>query len=483
MRLPPAPKKPDPVQALLDLTQANLVPRFLVPHCQAVPLGVLVRILLERILDEGSLQLLLEEHAPKQYTRALTMTTLVGLMLQVSAGTRASLFAAYQADQASEQPTCAVTAQAVYQKLGRVQPALIEAIVRFSCTQMRPLVESMPPAAAPVLPGRRVRILDGNVLTKTEHRLKPLRSKANGCLPGKSVVVYEPDLGLVTDLVVAEDAYAQERVLARELLPRVQPDDLWIADRHFCTAPFTFGVARRSGCFLVRQHQSNLPSQPLTELCPGGQTPTGAVYEQRVRVQEAATGETREWRRIELRLVQETRDGERVLGLFTNLPDAVTAAEIATLYLTRWRIETLFQFITESLHCEVPSLGQPRAALFAFAMALVAANALTAVRASLRAAHGVEAEMEVSGYYLADEIGADYRALLKYLPAEQWQSWRALPAADLARVLRALASQVNLRGLQRHRRGSKKPAPKRIHDRRHSHYSTARLLKEDEDSC
>jgi|SRR5438445_3890570 len=483
MRLPRVARKPDPLQKLLAQPEFEAVPVALVSHCQAVPLGVLVRIILEQLLDPVSLERLQQEHAARQYTRELTMHALVGLMIQVAAGNRASVFAAYQADQASETPTITTTVQAVYQKLGRTEPALSEALVRFSATQLRPLVESLPRAAQPVLAGYRTRILDGNVLTKTEHRLKPLRSKANGCLPGKGVVVYDPDLNLVTDLVLAEDAYAQERVLARELLPRVRPGDLWLADRHFCTAPFTFGVAQGGGCFLVRQHQSNLTVEPITELRPRGKTKTGEVFEQRVRIRNAATDASLEVRRIEIRLFSETRDGESVIGLLTNLPDSVQAVVVADGYLQRWSIEKLFQFITDSLHCEVPGLGQPRAALLAFAMALLAANALAVVRASLRAAHGVQAEAEVSGYYLADEIGADYRTLMKYLPADQWKRCRDLPTAALARLLPEIARHVNLRALQRHPRGPKKPTPKRTHDRRHSHYSTYRLLNEAEDSC
>jgi IS4 transposase len=483
MRLRPAPKKPDPVEVLLALAGDGTVPEFSIAPCKAMPLGVMVRVLLDRVVNDDLLQPLMKQHAPKQYTRELTLTALVRLMLQLSAGNRASLFAAYQADRASEKPTITTSYQALYQKLGRVQPSLTEAIVRCSCLQMRPLLEEMAAAEPPLLPGYRTRILDGNVLTKTEHRLKPLRAKANGCLPGKSVVVYEPEVGLVTDLILAEDAYAQERVLARDLLPRVQANDLWIADRHFCTAPFTFGVARRGGFFLVRQHQSNLPVEPLTELRACGATPTGKVYEQRVRTVDAASGETMEVRRIEIRLFGLTRDGDSVIALLTNLPETVAALTIAPLYLQRWRIETLFQFMTQSLHCEVASLGQPRAALFAFAMALVAANALTAVRAALRAAHGAAAEAEVSGYYLADEMGADYRVLLKFVPPKQWQDWRDTPAQDLARFLKAVAGLVNLQALQRHPRGPKKPQPKRFHDKRHSHYSTYRLLKEDEEEC
>jgi IS4 transposase len=93
-------------------------------------------------------------------------------------------------------------------------------------------------------------------------------------------------------------------------------------------------------------------------------------------------------RRIEVRLFEKTRDGEKTMGLLTNLPETVSAVAIAEIYRKRWTIETQFQFLTVSLHCEVPGPGKPKAALFAFAMSLVASNALAVVRASLRAAHG-----------------------------------------------------------------------------------------------
>ena len=190
-----------------------------------------------------------------------------------------------------------------------------------------------------------------------------------------------------------------------------------------------------------------------------------------------------ELRRIEIRLSKPSRDGDTVVGLLTNLPLAVSALTIAPLYLKRWKLETHFQFLTLSLHCEVPSLGQPRAALFAFAMALVAANALAVVRAALRASHGAEAEAAVSGYYLADELGADYRVLLKLVSSAQWPDWGRVPAAALAQFLKEVASGVNLRALQRHPRGPKQPRPQRARDKRHTHYSTYRLLKEDDDKC
>lgn len=486
MRLPPQPRQPDPLEKLLGSPAYAGIPITLVQHGQAVPLGVMVRGTLEWMLDEPTLEKLFQEQAPEQYTRELTIGALVGLLIQVSAGTRASVYAAYKADQAEEQPTIDTTYQAVYGKLGRLSPAVSAAVVRHSATCCGQLLALMPPARAEPLPGYRMRVLDGNVLTGTDHRLTALRNWLNACLPGKSLVVYEPGRGLVTDVVLCEDAYTQERALLTQILPRVQARDLFVADRNFCTTRFVFGVSRQDAFVLVRQHRRNLPCQPLGQRRRCGQTATGVVYEQRVQVEDANSGTTLRLRRMEVRLFQKTRDGDRTIAVLTNLPDEISAQAIADLYLVRWTIETHLQFLTQSLHCELPGLGKPRAALFGFAMALVASNALAVVRGALRSAHGSAAEAEVSGYYLADEIAHDYRTLMKYLPADQWLGWRHLPPVALARLLRTLAVQVNLKALTRSPRGPKKlRQPKPVYNKNHKHYSTARLLKglQQEDSC
>jgi IS4 transposase len=487
MVLRPKPRQADPARklaALLALPAYTTLPITLVQHGQTVPLGVMVRGTLEWMLDEPALETLLQEHAPEQYTRELTIGALVGLLIQVSAGTRASVYAAYRADQALDEPAITTSYQALYGKLGRLNPEVSAAIVRHSADRCGQLLSLAPQARAEPLPGYRLRVLDGTALAGTDRRLTPLRKYLKACLPGKSLVVYEPGLGLVTDVVLCEDAYTQERILLTQVLPRVEADDLIVADRNFCTTRFAFGVHRRKAFVLVRQHRLNLPCEPLGELKEVGKTKTGVVYEQRVRVTDPESGETLTLRRVEVRLLKETRDGDKVLAVLTNLPDGVSALTIADLYLVRWTIETHLQFLTESLHCELPGLGRPRAALFGFAMALVAANALAVVRGSIQAEHGAEAE--VSGYYLADEIAHDYRAVMKYLPADQWLGWRPLTAESLAPLLRALAGSVNLKALTRRRRKPKKPPQQKLaYDKKHKHYSTARVLEalRQEDSC
>lgn len=486
MVLRPKPRQPDPLEKLLALPLYTGLPISLVQHGHVLPLGVMVRGTLEWLLDEQTLERLFQDHAPEQYTRDLTLHALVRLLIQVSAGTRASVFAAYTADQALDEPTIPTSHQALYGKLGRLNPEASAAVVRHCAARCGQLLALMPPARDEPLPGYRLRVLDGNVLASTDHRLAALRQWLNACLPGKSLVVYEPGRGLVTDVVLCEDAYTQERALLTQVLPGVRPGDLLVADRNFCTTRFVFGVHQREGLVLVRQHRKNLPCRPLSRLTKVGPTETGVVYQQHVEAAEAEGGTTLRLRRIEVRLLEATRDGDRTIALLTNLPDEVSALDIANTYLVRWTIETHFQFLTGSLHCELPGLGRPRAALFGFAMALAAGNALAVIRGSIRGEHGVEAEAEVSGHYLADEVAHDYRAVMKYLPADQWVGWRDLPPRAMARLLRTLAAGVNLKALRRHPRGPKKqPEQKPAYDPRHKHYSTARLLKglQQEDSC
>ena len=223
----------------------------------------MVRGTLEWLLDGQILTQLFLDNAPQQYERELTLAVMVKLLIQVSAGTRPSVFAAFKQDQESDNPSITTSYQALYSKMGRLDPAVSEALVRHSADKLGVLLQDMPPAADEPIPGYRMRVLDGNVLTGTDHRLRPLRQWLNACLPGKSLVVYEPRLGLVTDLVLCPDAYTQERALLGELLPRVCANDLWVADRNFCTMRFVFGVLHQQAFVVVRQHRRNLPCQPL----------------------------------------------------------------------------------------------------------------------------------------------------------------------------------------------------------------------------
>jgi IS4 transposase len=440
---------------------------------QESPVAVMVRGLLEHVLTPASVDALFEQHADNQYTRELLFSQVVDLMGQVVCGIYPSANAAYQ----KQRQHFTVSRTAVYDKLNGVEPPVSAALTRQTAADLTAVIAELGGALPDLLPGYRVKILDGNCLAKTEHRLQELRTVAAGPLPGKSLVVLDPALMLAIDVFPCEDGHTQERALLDQVLATVEANDVWIEDRNFCTLGFLFGIAAQKACFVVRQHQ-NLPWQAVTEREYAGVSDDVEVWEQRVRLDNPKTGETLIVRRLELRLPTPTRDGNRVIYVLTNLPARVASASlVAGLYRKRWKIETLFQVLEAALESEQTRLGYPKAALFAFCVSLVAYNVLAVVRAALRAVHTREVvEDNVSTYYLIHEIKGVYQGMRIALPEAEWRHFREMTIAQLAEALKALASKAPLSAYQRHPRGPKKPRPERTQYKDKPHVSTARLI-------
>ena len=436
------------------------------------PVTVMVGGLLERVLTPEKLDAWFEQTAEEQYTRELLFSTVFDLMSQVVCGIRPSMHAAYQA-KISE---VGVSIKSVYNKLNGIEATTSSALVGYSATLLDPIVTQLGGTRPPAIPGYRLKIVDGNCLSATQHRLSELRVLSSGALPGKSLVVYDPARQMAIDAICCEDGHIQERALFDHLLEWVEADDVWMGDRNFCTRTFLSGIEARSAYFIIRHHQG-LPWKEISFLIEQGRIETGVVYEQSVRITDAE-GISHPWRRIVLQLDQPTRDGDTEIVILSNLPKgAATAKQIARLYRQRWSIEHAFQELTEHLNSEINTLGYPSAALFAFALAVVAYNILAVVKAALRRVHGVEKiEQEFSGYYLADEIAATYRGMMIAIPPEQWAVFRQWTIPELVPMLLELAGKVDLRHFKKHPRGPKKPRPKREKDETKPHVSTARIL-------
>jgi hypothetical protein len=436
------------------------------------PVSVMARAAFEHALPADAVDELFAEHAERQYTRELLFSQLVDLMGLVVCRVQPSLNAAIRKRAAD----LGVTRKAVYAKVARMEPGLGAALVRHTAARLGPVVAALEPTAAASIPGFRVRVVDGSHLPGTEHRLRPLRRTRAGALPGQAVVLFEPATGLVIDAIPCEDGHAQERSLTPAILGWAAPATVWVGDRNFCTTRLLAGTAGRGGCFVVRQHGLTLTELGTGERVARGRTGTGAVFEEAVRVSDGADGEVA-IRRVTVVLDAPTRDGDREIRILTNLPAAVPATRVAELYRGRWSVEAAFGELAAALHGEVAGLGYPRAALFAFAVALCAYNVLAVIRASIRAAHGAAAEPGVSGYHVANEVAGASRGLLIAIPAAEWAVFARVSAAGMAKVLVALAGQVRVAEFVTSPRGPKKPRPRRESAAGTGHVSTARLLK------
>ena len=442
------------------------------------PVCVMARGILERLFDPERLNALFAKTAAAGYTRKLHFATLVSLLGDVVLGVHPSVHAAFQA---LEERDAVVSLTALYNKLDRVEPAVSAALVHDAAQQTAPVIDALAARLPPWLPDYRCRILDGNHLSATEHRIEALRTTWAAPLPGTILVVLDQERMLAEEVFLTEDGHAQERSLLDATLASVQAKDLWIADRNFCTLKFLFGIARRQACFLIRQHGS-LKGRLVGRRRKIGRGSTGMVYEQAIELTDPETGETSTFRRITVKLDQPTRDGDWELHLLSNVPekDADTLT-LADLYRRRWTIETVFQEITATLQCEIHTLGYPKAALFAFCLALVAFNAVSLLKASLRAVHGEETVNEkVSGYYLNLEIRGTYDGMMIAIPERHWKIFRTLSVQEMTEVLKETAGHLRLSRYRKHSRGPKKPPPSRTAYANGGHVSTFRLLNRNE---
>jgi hypothetical protein len=437
------------------------------------PLTVMLRGTLEYALRPELLDQLFAATARRQYTHKLLFSTLVDLTSLVVCRVHRSHHAAYQADPAQ----VGASLRALYDKLDHTEPAVSAALVHHIGGRLIPVLQQLNAGLAPRLPGYRVRILDGNHLAATQHRLKELQGLRAGPLPGQALVAYDPQWAMVTDVIPCEDGHAQERALLGEVLPLVQPRDVWVADRNFCTTDFLLGIAARQGFFVIRQHAQTLHWRLKGKRRYCGRSETGEVYEQAVELRDEQ-GQVLTARRVTVELDQPTRDGDTELHILTNIPPGdADALVIAELYRGRWTIEAAFGELAAALSNEIDTLAYPKAALFCFCAGLAAYDVLGVIKGALRAAHG-EAKVteEVSAYYMANEMARTYAGMMIAIPEESWHVFAGMTAGELGRVLKDLAGRVRLETLRKHPRGPKKPVAKKPKNKKQPHVSTARLL-------
>jgi hypothetical protein len=440
------------------------------------PFCVMLRATLEHLFADSFLDDLFAQQAQVQYHRELAFSTVASLLSQVVLRVHPSVRSAYR-----KRPDVPVTLKAVYEKLQRVEPAVCQALVRAVADRAADVLACWPAARHPdPVPGLRLRVVDGNYLAGTDRRLRELRGQGAAALPGMAVGLRDDRTGLLTDVLLREDAYTNERALTDELLARLGPDDLLLGDRNFCSLDLLRGAAARRAYVTVRHHRQ-LHLHPTGPLRHVGTTATGEVYEQPVRVGEG--DEALALRCVVIKLFAPTREGESEVVLLSSVPaDKADAVALAELYLRRWTIEGAWQEMTDQLRCEVDTLGYPKAALFGFSLAAVAYNLLAVLKGALAAEHGpAKVEQELSSHAVAEEVALDYSGMRVALPAECWQRFGQMGSAELAAWLRQTARGIRWDRYRKSKRGPKKPVQVK-RTRRGAHRSTARLLQNREKS-
>jgi hypothetical protein len=435
------------------------------------PIAVMVRVLLESFLNADKLDRWFNTVRQSQYTKDILFSSIVGLMLNVVCHIRPSVHSAYRHSEIQ------ASVVALYAKLQNMELTTSQALVRYIAGEAETLMNHIGGTHPDLLPGYRVKFLDGNCIEATEHRLEVLRGTSAGALPGKALVIFDPRLDLAVDVFPCEDGHAQERSLLSAVAALIQAQDLYVMDRNFCVLGFLFEFPKKSAFFVARQH-GNTPYNRLTGLKFVGNSATGQVFEQDVEI-TAGTGETLKIRRVVVKLNKPTRNGDKNLILLTNLPkETVDALTVAELYRARWGIETAFQKLESHLNSEINTLGYPKAALFSFCLALVAFNIYAVIMATLQATHPDKVIKDcVSEYYIAQEIDVTTDGMSVAIPENEWVVFTEISSSELAVILLNIASYIDLKKYKKNCRGPKKPRTERNRFEGHPHVSTARLIK------
>jgi hypothetical protein len=204
-----------------------------------------------------------------------------------------------------------------------------------------------------------VRILDGNHLAATQHRLAETRGDAAAPPPGQALVVFDPALGLVADVFPCEDGHAQERSLLTEVVAGLRQRDLWLADRNFCVRAFLPALAAAGAGFVIRRHEK-LAWETAGPAYGRGRIDGSRVREQWVAIRDDE-GQRVFLRRVVLALEMPTRDGDTEPALPSDLPPGdADAPAVGRLYRRRWAIEESFAGPALALAGEIDALCYPR---------------------------------------------------------------------------------------------------------------------------
>jgi hypothetical protein len=449
----------------------EIIDRF----ARQAPAATLFRATFERVYSAEKLDQVFRVHKGRQVEGDTVFSALVELLGPVVHGAKPTVNASYM----EMRDRIGVSKAAVYDKLQGIEPQVSSALIRECVGELAAIQNQAQTLAEGPLSGFHVYVIDGKRLDGTEHRLKVTRRTKSSPLPGTVVAMYDTQLELFVDAACDRDAYACERKVVLPLLDRLHAGCVYMADRNFCDGFLIERFLISKAFYLLRQHGRS----PRWRVSPGkkrrfvGRDAKGdKVFEEDIEVYLPSRKSWAPARRIIVELAKATRSGDQVLNLITNLPDAVSAVDIANAYRGRWTIETCLGYVAQALNAEINTLAYPGAALLSFSLGLMLFNLVRTVEKLLLHYSQTPEAPALSHYYLTNEIWQAHKGLQIAIPDAYWKRFARMSLTEFLTFVESVASTADLRRYQKNVRGPKHPPPKRLSGKGRSHVSTHRLL-------
>lgn len=339
---------------------------------------------------------------------------------------------------------------ALHDRMSRLRAGWGRALVQDS-------VELLLPATAPAprerewtraAGGLRLRVLDGGATSAAP--ACDADDAAHVPADGARVLpVYDPDLGMIVDLLPAERGRIHARAFVAAVLESVKAGELWIVDAPLDVGALLSGWPRRGSVFVVRDDDGTLGFGTPGDWQDAGSLDGGRVVEQAVRL-DGEPG-------LALRRIEWRRGGaDAPLRMLTNAPASqLDAAQVAQLACRQWRDALplpLDAVLGDAFGGNVPA----RAALLARGIVALAYNVFGVMANVVTHALELDArDAERLPAHIAAGVAAAYAGMMIALPPDWWRRYDQMPAATLAQIVRLLAIHVDPRSERRKRRENK----------------------------
>ncbi|QEG39922.1 transposase [Roseimaritima ulvae] len=432
------------------------------------PFAVMTRILAQDFIG-SDLNRIFDDNRELQYDYIATFQAVAATVADVALNFSENFNQAYK----EHKEELGVSRQSFYAKTRGIEPAVSEAMVAHSAERAAKMHDALGFEPWEVLPGYRCLSIDGNVLAKSDKRLKELREVKGAPMPGKIVARFDLQRQIFDRTYVLLDGHSQESKCCDRIVDDLVAKDVIIADRHYCVVSFMVKIAAASGFFVIRQH-GRLKGVLLGKRKRIGRISTGVVYEQKMKL--TAADDAMVVRRMTVELDQPTRDGDQVIHVLTNLPNDVLATDVAELYRHRWEVETAFNVLQMTLTCEHSGIGHPCAATFLFCSSVLAFNLRQTIFATLFSTHDEEDVEEVSHFHLSKNVSDKTEGMLIAITEDEWTELIPSTIKGVVTLLTRIASKIALADFRKSRRAPKKKKPHRSRNVASSHVSTAKLL-------
>jgi len=408
-----------------------------------LPLADAVLHVLGFALHDDFLSACYEAHRGPCYEDLLSFPRLVELVtdaLLVHGGSaRAALL---EANKQERLPTCK---EAFYGKLRRLP---LELSVAFLSGASQRLNELLPVQDNPLptsLQGYQVRIIDGKKLKHVSKRLKLTRVLAGQLFGSKLLVGYDPATRLIQAAAAHADGEKNDAPLVPDLLnqlgkPAGGRPTINVADAQFCDLVQLDQYAKNGDFFVLRYypklHFHPDPAQPRRTFTDAKGRPLVEEY--------GWLGSPKDKRRRFVRRVTWLRSDHKDLCIVTDLtnhtptsdsagPEPIAAADLITLYLTRWKIETVFQDVTVLFGLKKLIGSTAEATAFQAAFCMVVYNAIQVVKSYVAAVQPTPLPVDdVSNKMVFASIQKQLIALAELVPAVTLVDLIAVPPTAAA---------------------------------------------------